>query len=139
MKKLSAIIAAIPAYLLAAQVAFAVTTCPNNDPLCLNVTAPEGRIISPSTPIGAIISFAVAFIIVIAFILALVFVVIGAVQWITSGGDKQKVADARNHIVAAVIGLIIVSLSFVIINVVISALGLGDLAHISIPKLSDFR
>ena len=139
MRKLFSVLSGIPVFLLTAPVALAVSTCPPDDPLCLNVAAPNNRIISPNTPIGAIISFAVAFIIVLAFILALIFVVIGAVQWITSGGDKQKVADARNHIVAAVIGLIIVSLSFVIINVVISALGLGDLAHISIPKLSDFR
>ena len=96
------------------------------------------RIISPDQSIGSLVSFAVAFVIVLAFLLALIFVVIGAVQWITSGGDKTKVADARNHIVAAVIGLIIVSLSFVIINVVISALGLGSLGNLSIPTLSEF-
>jgi len=96
------------------------------------------RIINPDQSIGSIVSFAVAFIIVIAFLLALLFVVIGAVQWITSGGDKTKVADARNHIVAAVIGLIIVALSFVIINIVITALGLGSLTNLSIPTLHDF-
>lgn len=96
---------------------------------------PGGRIIGPNTSIGTIVSFAVAFVIVVAFLAALLFVVIGAFQWITSGGDKQKVADARNHIIAAIIGLIVIALSFVIINVVISALGLGSLADLKIPTL----
>lgn len=138
MKKLSVALASIPSYLLVASSAFAAR-CAANDPLCANVDAPTGRIISPNTPIGAIISFAVAFIIVIAFLAALIFIVIGAFQWITSGGDKQKVADARNHIIAAIIGLIVIALSFIIVNVVITALGLGSLSNISIPTLNEFR
>lgn len=138
MRKLSMALAALPTYLLIAPVVLAAR-CPANDPLCANIDAPEGRIISPNTPVGAIISFAVAFIIVIAFLAALIYIVIGAFQWITSGGDKQKVADARNHILAAIIGLIIIALSFIIINVVISALGLGSLTNISIPRLSEFK
>jgi hypothetical protein len=139
MRKLSAILSAVPTYLFLAPAALAITTCPPNDPLCANVAAPNGRIIAPTTAIGSIVSFGVAFIIVIAFLAALLFIVLGAFQWITSGGDKQKVADARNHIIAAVIGLIVIALSFVIINVVISALGLGSLTNISIPRLSEFQ
>lgn len=108
----------------------------------LNASVNQGNAgvhaIKADQSIGSIISFAVTFIIVVAFLLALLFVVIGAVQWITSGGDKTKVADARNHIVAAVIGLIIVSLSFVIINIVITALGLGSLQNLVIPTLQNF-
>lgn len=98
----------------------------------------SNRIISPDQSIGSIVSFAVAFIVVLSFLLALIFIVIGAVQWITSGGDKQKVADARNHIISAIIGLIIVALSFVIVNIVITALGLGSLTNLTIPTLSEF-
>lgn len=132
-KTLSGVISLISFSLIAAPV-FAQQGC--KGVLCAGITQPEGgRIIGPDTPIGTIVSFVVAFIIIVAFLLALVFIVIGALQWITSGGDKQKVADARNHIIAAVIGLIIVSLSFVIINVVISALGLGSLTTLQIPTL----
>lgn len=138
MSKLLLALSGIPAYLLYAPAALAAR-CPPDQPLCGNIDAPENRIISPSTPIGAIVSFVVAFIIVIAFLAALLFIVIGAFQWITSGGDKQRVADARNHILAAVIGLIVIALSFVIINVIITALGLGSLTNIKIPTLSEFR
>lgn len=98
----------------------------------------SNRIIGPDTPIGAIISFLVGFIIVFAFLAALLFIVIGAFQWITSGGDKTKVDSARNHIIAAIIGLVVIALSFVIINVVIQALGLGSLTNLKIPTLSEF-
>lgn len=93
-------------------------------------------IIAPDTPPGAVISFIIGFIIVVAFILALFFIVLGGIQWITSGGDKAKVDAARNHIIAAVIGLIVIALSFVIINVVLSALGLGSLNNLRLQPLS---
>ena len=106
----------------------------------VGVRPPEGStVIPPETSVGQIVGFLVAFIIVIAFLAALLFIVIGAFQWITSGGDKQKVADARNHIIAAVIGLIIIALSFVIINVVIQALGLGSLTNLKILTLPEFK
>ncbi len=124
---------------LISYAAVATQVFAQGDPLDASIKAPEGRIISPTTTVGQIVSFMVAFIIVVAFLAALLFIVIGAFQWITSGGDKQKVADARNHIIAAVIGLVVIALSFVIINVVISALGLGSLTNISIPRLQDFR
>lgn len=97
----------------------------------------DAPIINPETSVGGIVTFAVAFIIVIAVLAAVLFIVIGAFQWITSGGDKQKVADARNHILAAVIGLIIIALSFVIINVVTTALGIGPITDLKMPKIGD--
>lgn len=101
-------------------------------------TPPGSSVVPPDTGVGQIVGFLVAFIIVIAFLAALLYIVIGAFQWITSGGDKQRVADARNHIIAAVIGLIIIALSFVIINVVIQALGLGSLTNLKILTLPEF-
>ncbi len=101
-------------------------------------TPPGSTIIPPNTSIGSIVSFLVAFIIVIAFLAALFYIVLGAFQWITSGGDKGKVDSARNHIIAAILGLIIIALSFVIINVVLAALGLGNLTDLRIPTLQQF-
>lgn len=102
------------------------------------VKSPEG-IIPATTTIGSIVTFLVGFIIVIAILAAIVYIVIGALQWITSGGDKQKVADARNHIIAAIIGLIIIALSFVIINVVTQALGLGPITNLKILTLPEIQ
>lgn len=49
-------------------------------------------------------------------ILALFFLVWGGIAWIISGGDKQKINQARDKIFFAIIGLIIIFLSFFIIN-----------------------
>lgn len=132
MRKILSSASALISYSLLATPAFAQV-------LDAGVRPPEGStVIDPGTRVGAIVGFLVAFIIVVAFLAALLFIVIGAFQWITSGGDKQKVADARNHIIAAVIGLIIIALTFVIMNVVLQALNLGDLAQLKIPTLKDF-
>ena len=131
-KILSAIIGSISTLLLPA---FAYAQSSNGSDF--GIKTPQGApIIDPNTGPGAVISFVIGFIIVIAFILALFFIVLGGIQWITSGGDKGKVDAARNHIIAAVIGLIIVALSFVIINVVLSALGLGSLNNLHLQPLS---
>lgn len=132
MKKLSAAITSAYVYLQVAMPAFAQ----NDDVLDATIRDTENTI-DPGTSIGAIVSFLVAFIIVVAFLAALLYIVIGAFQWITSGGDKEKVASARNHIIAAVIGLVVIALSFVIINVVVQALGLGDLSNLRIPTLEE--
>lgn len=81
-----------------------------------------------STTMGQVIAFIVSAAVVFGIIAALLFVVLGAFQWITSGGDKGKVESARNHIVAAIVGLIIIVLSLVIVNFVLQLLGLGGLA-----------
>ncbi|OGH19092.1 MAG: hypothetical protein A2868_00220 [Candidatus Levybacteria bacterium RIFCSPHIGHO2_01_FULL_40_15b] len=133
MRKILSSAAGLISYALVASPVFA-------DVLDAGVKTPPGSTVIPAdTSIGSIISFLVAFIIVVAFLAALLFIVIGAIQWITSGGDKQRVADARNHIISAVIGLIIIALTFVIVNVIITALGLGSLTSLRIPTLQQFR
>lgn len=42
----------------------------------------------------------------------------GALQWLTSGGDKEAVAGARNRIIHAFIGIILFAVAFAIIKVV---------------------
>jgi len=54
---------------------------------------------------------------------AVAFLIYGGIKWILSGGDKQAVESARNHIVAAIVGLVIVAGAFVIIGVVFKLLG----------------
>jgi hypothetical protein len=52
----------------------------------------------------------------------------GGFDWITSEGDKQKVANARQRLAMAIIGLIVVFLSFMIVNIV-STFFFGAGAH----------
>ncbi len=41
----------------------------------------------------------------------------GAVEWLISGGDKEKVAEARKRIVNALIGLLLLAVAFAILKV----------------------
>ncbi len=54
----------------------------------------------------------------LAGLLLLVYLIWGAIDWITSGGDSGKIASARNKIIQAVLGLIVLS-SVVAIMIVV--------------------
>lgn len=51
-------------------------------------------------------------------ILCVVFIIMGAVKYVTSGGDPDKTKSARNTILYAVIGLVIAILANVIVSIV---------------------
>ena len=83
----------------------------------INVTS------DPSQLIKTIITL----VIVVAALLTLFYLVMGAIAWITSGGDKGKVEEARNKITAAVIGLLILAAVWAIFNLVLTiAFGSND-------------
>lgn len=62
-----------------------------------------------------LLTFLIRFFFVIAGIAALIMLLWGALAWVTSGGDKEGVEGARNKIVAAIVGilLIVVALSVI--------------------------
>lgn len=55
-------------------------------------------------------------------ILAVVMVIIGGVQYTTSGGDQAAVTKAKNTILYGIIGLVIAILAYAIVNFVIGKL-----------------
>lgn len=63
-----------------------------------------------------ILSNALSIFLIAGVIVSILAIVWGGTQWITSGGDKQKVASARAHITWAIVGLVIMFISFLIIN-----------------------
>lgn len=95
----------------------------------LSLTLPGGqRIQAPSEiekisqnvgPFGEnIIRTTIQLLILFAIILALFFLIWGGIQWVTSGGDKEKLAKAQHTIIYVIVGLIIIFLSFLIINLI---------------------
>lgn len=60
---------------------------------------------------------------IVAAFLAVAYLMFGGIKWITSRGDKVAVESARKHIVAAIIGLVVVAGSFFILQVVFTILG----------------
>ena len=74
--------------------------------------------------LGDFVSAAIQAVIVIAGLLTFAFLVWGGIEWLTSGGDKEKYEAARGRITAAVIGLVIVVSAWAILNVITNFLGL---------------
>lgn len=83
--------------------------------------------------LGAVLGFVITIAFIIAILVALAFLILGGIKWITSGGDKGGVEAARNQIIAAVVGLIVVFLAFFILNLVLGLFGLS-LFNLSLPK-----
>ncbi len=90
----------------------------------------------PGVYIGNLISTAIGAVIVIAAVLALIYLIMGAFDWITSGGDKQKLESARGKITNGIIGLILVVATWAIITLVGNFLGLENFpTNLSFPTM----
>ncbi len=72
-----------------------------------------------------IINFGISALFFIGIIVTLVFLIRGGIIWITSGGDKEKLDKARKTIIYAIIGIIVILLSFVIVSTVGSIMGIS--------------
>ncbi len=79
------------------------------------------------TDLGTLISGILSIILIIAAIAAFLFLILGGLQWITSGGDKAQLEAARNKITSAIVGLIVVAAAFAIMVLVQQFLGIGNL------------
>lgn len=82
--------------------------------------------------VGNFISNALTLAFAIALLIVLVMLIIGAYEWITSGGDKEAVGKARNRIINALIGLAVLAVAFALTNVFAQFVGL-NLNNITIP------
>lgn len=133
MKKLFALVSISPVFLATATSVYADTKSLNP---CEGATGILNAACAGSDKsIGQLVGFIVTIAFVIAVLVALLFLVWGGIKWITSGGDKAGVEAARNQIIAAVIGLIIVFLAFFILNLVLQLFGL-NLFNLTLPTLS---
>jgi magnesium-transporting ATPase (P-type) len=75
------------------------------------ISPPPGMNIGGGDPflgISNIFSFGLRMVIIIAGFFVLVYLFWGAFDWITSGGEKEKIAKAQQKITGAVIGLLLI-------------------------------
>jgi Na+/proline symporter len=49
-------------------------------------------------------------------LVAVIFVILGGLQWMTSGGDEEKVGRAKRTISSAIIGIVVVLLAWAIVQ-----------------------
>lgn len=91
----------------------------------------------PDINLGNVIQAALNILFIIGAVAAIFFIIYGGTQWITSSADKQKVDRAKHIITTAVLGLIIMFLSFLIINLIGNVFGIGSILNFNIPTLSN--
>ena len=98
----------------------------------IGVAQPAGMKI---TDIGKLISSLISVVFIVAGILTFAFLVIGGIEWLTSGGDKTKTEQARNRITAALVGLAIIAASWALMQLISYFFGIDVFGgNITIPK-----
>lgn len=88
---------------------------------------------TPFPDLGQLIGQILVIVIILASILLFIYLVIGGLQWLTSGGDKAAAQAARDRITAALTGLIIILAAFALVRILEAAFGIRVLSGISVP------
>ncbi|MEK7543626.1 MAG: hypothetical protein AAB557_02065 [Patescibacteria group bacterium] len=104
----------------------------------INPVIPEiigkGPVEKGSVAIGILLTQVFSALFLFAFITAFLYLITGAMHWITSGGDKTKLEEARNRIIHSIVGIIVVASSWAIITLIGQFIGL-DLENLPIPTI----
>lgn len=93
---------------------------------------------NPDELLGSVFKNSIVLLFTVGALGFIIMFVWGAVDWILSGGDKEKIAGARKRIVTAIIGLVLLALTFVITTIIGQILGLKTLRQFEfdIPQLT---
>jgi hypothetical protein len=87
-----------------------------------------------------ILTFILRFFFIVAGLVAIIYLLLGALAWITSGGNKESVDKAREKITAALVGIIILFVVLAVIALIESVFfpaccGLGITKPLVFPGL----
>ena len=89
------------------------------------IEAPEGFSQNLGTTINTILSYVLG----IAGLIAVVFIIVGGFRYLTSGGSKEGVTGAKNTLLYAIVGLIVIALAFALKVFVFKILGAEEAAQ----------
>jgi hypothetical protein len=65
-------------------------------------------------------------------LVALVLIIYSGITYITSHGDPQKVEGAKKTLTWAIVGLVVIFLSFFVVNLISQVTGVDQIAHPSL-------
>lgn len=122
-----ALAAGLGAPALIPAVAHAQDQTINDAGLCggANLTFAEGDCTSTEgadAQVDNIITTVINIVSIIVGIVAVIMIIIGGFQYITSSGDSGKVSGAKNTILYAIVGLVVVALAQIIVRFVVNRL-----------------
>jgi len=91
--------------------------------------------------LGKLISTGIQIFFFVAAIAALIYMLLGAFDWISSNGEKEKLLKAQNKIQSAVIGLLLIVFVLVVFNVIMGTVlggkfGIGEGFTFNLPSIS---
>jgi len=84
--------------------------------------------------LGGIIGTVITIILSLAAVVAFIFLLMGGLQWVLSGGDKEGTEKARKRITASLVGLAIIFSAFAIIYVVQNVFGIS-ITNVAVPTI----
>ncbi len=101
--------------------------------LTVSSLAPKDGGWKVATDAGTVIQRAITIVIVAGALVALYYLIMGAIGWITSDGEASKVESARNKMLYAVIGLLVLASVWAIYRLVLTlAFNTTDVKFVSI-------
>lgn len=87
------------------------------------ITIPQPEILPKNLEFATVLSGLISMIIIVSFLAAFFYLLWGGFQWITSGGDEAGIQAARQRIIHALIGLIVVVAVWALFQLVEKFLG----------------
>jgi hypothetical protein len=95
----------------------------------------------PNKALGSLISTGLQLFFFVAALATLVYLMLGAFEWITSSGEKEKLSKAQNKMQSAVIGLVLIVVVVVVFNVIMGTVlggkfGIQDGLQFKLPTAS---
>lgn len=81
--------------------------------------------VAVNSDLGTFVSKSISAVIMVAGLATFIYLIYGGVEWITSGGEKGKLEEARNRITNAILGLAIVAGAWAIFRLVDYFFGIG--------------
>ncbi len=82
-----------------------------------------GSLFMGARDIPELIAAIIRILLMIGGAIAVLFVIIGGYQYLTSGGNEEAAEKGRKTVTNALIGVVVVVLSWVIVNVVVNTVG----------------
>lgn len=98
---------------------FLTANDPAIDQLFGGITPPEAMNVGgdkPAEGLGKFIAFGINMFIMVAGFFLILYLLWGAFDWITSGGDKERILKAQNKITNAFIGMLLVFVVLTVFN-----------------------
>lgn len=92
-----------------------------------------GTEVTPFPDLGRLLGSAIQIALLVAGIIVLFMIILGGIQYVTSGGDKEAAASAKDKITAALVGLLIVVSAYAIAVIVEKVFGIRIVSGITFP------